>query len=103
MFQWQYNDINSSATGKIPSWFYRNKTTIKYSYYNFEPYVAYEIFYHYANPQGDGFTRSRSFAGVTYTLDQRSSIELYYAIEQNFNFGTPMNRYITGIGYNIVL
>lgn len=101
MFQWQYNDINSSENGRIPSWYYRNKIMIKYSYYNFEPFIASEIFYHFANPQGNGFTRNRSFAGITYLLDQRSSVELYYAIEQNFNSGAPLNRYIMGIGYNM--
>jgi|ERR1035437_1203341 hypothetical protein len=104
MFQGQYTDIYSSPTGKIPIGVYRNKTMIKYSYYNFEPYIAHEIFYYLASPLGEtGFARTRSFGGVTYTLDQSNSVELYYAIERDFNFNTTYNLYIIGIGYNIIL
>lgn len=101
MLQPQYNDVYDSPTGFIPNWFWRNKFTLKADYYNFTPYLAYEIYYQFWNPNPiqNTFTRNRYFAGVSYPLNSRNIVELYYCIEQNFNIGRDLNKYVIGIGY----
>jgi hypothetical protein len=102
MVQWQYDDIYSSEKGVVPNWFFRNKLTAKADYYRFTPYVAFESFYHFADPEGNSFNRLRYFAGVFIpVINPRNSIEFYYLIEQNLDATPRLIRYIIGIGYEL--
>jgi hypothetical protein len=108
MAQVQYSDIYSSKFGMIPDYKLRNKTMLKYnnnSRYTY--YIALEIYYKINNtyyksdyPQGNRLDRIRYFVGAFYELNKRSSIELYYLYENNFNSNNPPKNFVIGIGYS---
>jgi len=58
MWQEQFTDVNSSETGRVPYWLYRDKITVKYEWYNYTPYFAYESYYRFLNPSGNNFVRN---------------------------------------------
>ncbi len=104
MVQPQYNNIYSSENGMIPGWFWRNKLTVKANYYKYIPYAAFEMYYQFANPSGNGFVRNRYFIGTGIPISPRSIFEIYYAIEQNYNQRSVwINKYVVGIGYELTL
>ncbi len=112
MIQWQVKDVRSSSSGKIPQYYLRGKTTIKYErHFKFQPYIANELYYFLtqldARPAYH-FNRSRYFAGLYYHPDKVNELEFYYLFENNFNLTkgsssttpiNPQNNWIIGIGY----
>lgn len=106
MFQQQVQDIYSSERGRYPENLFRSKTTLKYSFPyfpldRFSPYFAWETYYHIDNNDkyGPGFVRNRYFIGSYYNFNKRTSIELYYLFEKNFNINNAPTNYIYGIGF----
>jgi hypothetical protein len=101
MFQSQYGDINKSAIWNIPSYYLRNKITIKYKHRRYIPYVAAELYYHdnYNQYNGMQSDRMRYYAGCFYELNKLNQIELYYLIEPHYNIPASFTNYIIGVGY----
>jgi hypothetical protein len=100
MVQGQVKDYNSSKKGYIPNWYYRNKLTLKYTLSRrITPYVASEIYYHFATNLGDEFDRVRYFAGFFYHIYSHSDLELYYMIQKQFQVFQPSTDYVIGLGY----
>ena len=102
MFQSQYNGINRSATWNIPSYYLRQKVTVKYrAGLRYTPYVAAELYYHdnMNTTDGVGRDRMRYFMGVFYRLNTVHEIEFYYMIETHNNIPSPYQNYVLGFGY----
>ncbi|MBI3502732.1 MAG: DUF2490 domain-containing protein [Bacteroidetes bacterium] len=102
MFQNQYNDILRSPNWNIPSYYLRNKVTIKYNTKkDFIPYVAEEIYFQWNNsqPNGKETDRMRYYAGVFYEKDLINEFELYYLVEPHYHISQPFTNWIIGIGY----
>lgn len=102
MVQSQYNDINRSATWNIPTYYLRNKITIKYtSATHYVPYIAAELYYHdnYNQYDGVGNDRMRYYAGCFYELNKVDQLELYYLIEPHFNIPASFTNFIVGVGF----
>lgn len=103
MFLWQVKDYFSSATGRIPDYYLRNKITIKYEKnFRWQPYVASELYYRLQVPEAgftDHFNRQRFFAGVFYHPNLINELELYYMVERHFHEVNPATNWIIGLGY----
>ena len=99
-------DIYSSRKGKIPEDFLRFKTEVKYETGKFwTPYVSSEFRYQITAPRGKlpdynfGFHRVRNILGIEFKLNDKSTLNLYYVIQREFDIARPENIYITGIQY----
>ena len=112
MIQWQVQDVYSSATGKFPEYYFRNKVSITYEkQFRFQPYVAEEVYCYLNQPYVHWqykFNRVRYFAGIYYHPNMINEFEIYYLFENNFNQVNispnkvainPQNNYILGLGY----
>jgi hypothetical protein len=103
MFLWQVKDYFSSATGRIPDYYLRNKITIRWDKtFKFQPYAAAEIYYRTYGPNDSWqfhFNRIRYFAGVFYHPNLINEFEAYYLIEHHFNIIAPPTNWVIGLGY----
>ena len=105
-YQIEMQDIYSSRKGKIPEDFLRFKTEVKYETGKFwTPYVSSEFRYQITAPRGKlldynfGFHRVRNILGIEFKLNDKSTLNLYYVIQREFDIARPENIYITGIQY----
>lgn len=99
-----YRDIGTSEKWDIPASDWRNKLTLKFSYFRFSPYISFEPLYNFQNAKGnDGFKRNRYYAGCFYKLNRNNKVELYYMIQQYYNINRPRKDYVIGIGYELTL
>jgi hypothetical protein len=106
MLMAQVKDVKSSANGKVPDWYLRNKLTAKYSFnFYWSVYVAEELYWHVhtANDGAAHTNRVRYFAGMFFRPDKRSEFELYYLIEQHMNIANPNHNYVFGAGYTLTI
>ena len=99
MVQSQVQDIFSSETGKIPSYYFRNKMTVKYNLGRYCPYLAGELYNKLSLPIIENPDKFRCFAGCFYELDKSNEIELYYLLEKQINVNNPNTNFVAGIGF----
>ncbi len=101
MFQSQIKDVYSSKDGRVPVYYERNKFTLKYELTKrLQPYVAQELYYPLYQAKNKGFDRSRSFIGMFYKVNRRTTLELYGLYQYQLNAFNKTNRdYIYGLGY----
>jgi Protein of unknown function (DUF2490) len=106
MYQQEVNNVYSSEFGYIPDNYFRNKFTLehrfhKHPWYRIIPYIASEIYYHTDKDDSYGpqIDRIRYFAGGFYYFNKKTSLELYYLYENNFNINNPDKNYVMGIGF----
>jgi predicted porin len=97
----QYKDIYSRENGTVPSWYERNKLTVKYELNKrIDFYVSEELYLPFYQAKSKGLDRSRTLAGAMYNLDKRSVIELYFGFQRELNaFGPTHRDYIYGVSY----
>ncbi|MFL5765181.1 MAG: DUF2490 domain-containing protein [Bacteroidia bacterium] len=105
MFLWQVKDVRTSATGRYPEFYLRNKATIRWDKtFRVQPYVACEIYYHLNRIDANDFVfhynRVRYFAGVFYHPDKSNEFEAYYLLEHHFNESNPTTNWVIGLGYD---
>jgi hypothetical protein len=96
----QYNDINSSETGKVPVWTLRTKLTAKFDINkNYTPYVACEFYYLIDNAKeiDQLFSRSRYEAGLSYDFNRMHSLNPYVLYQHDMLI--DYNELIYGITY----
>ncbi len=103
IFQNQYNDINRTPNWKIPSYYLRNKVTVKYTLKHtpFILYAAEEYYYQISNTQLNGYEsdRMRFYLGIFFEKDLVNEFELYYLIEPHYHIYQPFTNWIVGVGY----
>ena len=100
--QEQQEDIHSSETGYIPSWYSRNKLTVKFDLgKKYTPYLSAEMFYRISSPNTKGSLtdKMRYTAGVAYEFNRVHAIDLFYLVQQDKNVYDPVTDYVAGIGY----
>jgi hypothetical protein len=100
----QVKDVYSSAAGKIPDYYLRNKFSVKYNFnYYWSVYAAEELYWHLISPAPANFphvNRMRYFLGGYYKVNDKNEFELYYLFEQHMNIINPNHNYVLGIGYS---
>ena len=106
--QAEERDIYSSKDGYVPEWYSRNKITLKYDTdKRYTPYFAIELRYQIRDPRDwesdKTWHRSRYCLGLDYKVNKKSTLGLYYLIQQEFNVVTPQDLYIVGLEYSISL
>ncbi len=106
--QAENRNIYSSAKGRYPEWFSRNKFKFEYDIDKpITPYVGVEFRYQFVNPRATEsdmqWSRNRYFFGLDYKRNDRHSFGIYYLIQQEYAISSPQDLYIIGIEYGISL
>jgi hypothetical protein len=105
MFQSKNNDSYfSDESINFRKNYYRNKLTLKANLTRkIQPYVAGELYYELNDPEGNDFSRSRTYAGVEYQLTKKSQLEFYYLMQKELHQRYPQTDHVIGIGYALYL
>ena len=106
--QAENRNVLSSANGRVPEWYSRNKFELKYDIDKpITPYVAIELRYQINNPRAlesnKMWSRNRYTLGLDYKRNDRNSFGLYYLIQQEYNVSAPQDLFIVGIEYALSL
>lgn len=106
--QAEERNIYSSANGRIPEWYSRNKFELKYDLDKpITPYIAVEFRYQINNPRAVEsnklWHRNRYTFGLDYKLNGKNSFGLYYLIQQEHNVSAPQNLFIVGLEYSFTI
>ena len=109
-YQIEVADFYTSRKGKLAEQFLRLKTDLKYQLTKkITPYISCEFRFQIRDPKGDGplydgeFHRIRNVVGAEYQVTKKSTIDLYYLIQSEFDISTPETIFILGIGYSLTL
>ncbi|MCE3280475.1 MAG: hypothetical protein K0S44_2666 [Bacteroidetes bacterium] len=103
--QREQRDVYNSENGQLAEWYSRNKITVKYDMDKpLKPYVAVELRYQIQNyrlvESDNTWHRARYIAGLDYKLNDKSTVGLYYLMQNEFNVKTPQSIYIVGVEYS---
>jgi hypothetical protein len=100
--QAQSQELQPDDYGVKPSYYERNKLTLKYELNkHVEAFVQSELYYPLYQAKGKGFDRSRSGAGLNYTLNKKTSFDFYFLYQHELNASRRTQRlFVYGIGYN---
>jgi hypothetical protein len=94
-----------SSLGKMPEIFLRNLFKISYKLNDkFSPYIGTELRWQLQNPKipwGNGFDRTRFFAGMDYTINEKLSAGAYFLLQKEWNVNDPQTLYIIGLEFGI--
>jgi hypothetical protein len=100
-FQGQYNKIYEISDSDEPSYYIRNKLTIKIDLdKNYIPFIYSEISTTLNNPGGNYLDMVKYCAGVEYRINRMQGIELFYLFQRQYNVENPVSDFIIGIEYN---
>ena len=98
--QEQFNDYNSSETGKMPVWTLRSKLALKADVdKNYFPYVSGEIYYLFDNAKEEDrlISRYRFETGFEYKFNRMHSINPFVLFQHTFS--AQFEQLIFGISY----
>jgi outer membrane protein assembly factor BamA len=99
-FQSQYTDVNSSATGHVPEYYWRNKLSLKYELEKkYTPYISLEMFLPVLTPQLSQPDGMRYTAGMEYAINKHATLDLYYMIQRAYNVNNPETDFVIGVGF----
>lgn len=103
-FQSQYADIFSSNEGKIPSYYSRNKFTVKLDFdKKVMPYFYTELYTPLNDPGSVYYLDNvRYCAGIEYKINLIHSLDIYYMLQREYHVNNPETDYIIGVGYNVI-
>lgn len=95
----------SSKLGKIPAWNYRHRLQVKYEYNKrVEPFASAEVNIQLYDARQMMFNNSanrlRYQIGTDVNFNSRSSISIYYMIQDEFNTEKEVDQYILGFEYS---
>ena len=98
-FQMQYRDFNRSETGRVPTWYFRQKLHFAYNTRSrFDPYLDGEVWY-LMSPAWCGFDNIRISAGVVTRITKNHSVDLGYIYQHELNLPNPETDHLLVIGY----
>jgi hypothetical protein len=98
-FQTQYKGFNTSETGRVPEWYFRQKVHLGYNTKSrFDPYLDGELWYR-LGPERSRFDNLRISAGVVIKITKTQSIDIGYIINKEFNAADPCTDYVIFLGY----
>ncbi len=103
--QTEVKDYFTSADGKLKEWFSRHKVGVKYDLnYKWNAAVSGEYRLQINDPRSPeynmGFHRQRYQAGVTYKINKKQDVGIYYLYQNEFNIQDLTDIYILGIEYS---
>jgi hypothetical protein len=103
-FQSQYKDMYSSEDGLVPSYYSRNKFTLKFDLdKKYTPYIYAELFIPIINSESNySIDNARYCAGFEYSFNRMHALDLFYMIQRQYHVSDPQTDYIVGIGYNLI-
>jgi hypothetical protein len=106
--QVEARDIYTSADGKMPEWYSRNKVGAKYDLgKRYTPFASAEFRYQLHDPRNiesdKTWHRDRFVLGAEYEINKRNTFSAYYLIQREFNVLSPQNLYIFGLEYTLTL
>jgi hypothetical protein len=95
----------TSKLGKIPAWNYRHRFQVKYEYNKrIEPFISAEVNFQLYDARqmmfNNAANRLRYQLGTDIKLNAKSSISIYYMIQDEFNTEKETDQYILGIEYS---
>jgi hypothetical protein len=102
--QEQFNDYNSSETGKIPVWVLRSKLSVKFDLdKKYTPYISGELFYLVDNAkEEDNFvSRYRYEVGINYDFNRVHSMNPFVLYQ--INPSSTFSELVYGITYTFTL
>ena len=95
----------ASDYGKVPEVFMRNLFKVSYKLNDrFSPYAGAELRWQLQNPRipyGDGFDRTRFFAGTDYEISKKQTAGAYFLLQKEWNVSDPQTLYILGLEYSL--
>lgn len=100
--QQQYNNINSSELGKIPTWVWRSKLTARFDLKKkYTPYIAGEVYYiiDNARERDQIISRIRYETGFDYRFNRVQSVNPFALFQ--YSPSTKINELIYGIAYSM--
>lgn len=102
MVQMRFKNIYISENGTVPTYYERNKLTVKYDINKrFETYVSEELYLPFDQARNKGLSRSRSTIGLIYNITKKINVEAFFIYQHELNAFNRTNRdYIYGIGYS---
>ncbi len=106
--QTQVRDYFSSADGRIPESYWRNKFDFKFDINKpITPYIGAEFRYQFPNMRlkeaNNEFNRGRYYAGFNYKISDKYSCGAYYLYQREFNINNPERDHVYGIEFGISL
>lgn len=103
--QYGVDDLTSSIYSTDNNLIHRNSFDIKYKWFGkpFTPGLGFELYTHLNHPQGTIVNQLRAKAGVTYKINKKSDLELYYLFDNEFNIAYPTSSHILGLSYSFGL
>lgn len=103
--QSEIRQFNSSETGRIPLWNWRNKFEIKYDFEELTPYAGTEWFLQLKDPGDPEYNRTltqyRVFAGIDYKINDKNSFGVYGLLDREINVSNPLTSWILGLQYSV--
>lgn len=95
----------ASSLGKMPEVYLRNLFKFGYKLNDhFSPYVGTELRWQLQNPRlpwGNGFDRTRFFAGTDYSINKTMTAGAYFLYQKEWNREDPQSLYIIGLEFGI--
>ena len=106
--QVEERDIYTSANGRLPEWYSRNKFGAKYDLGGrYTPFASLELRYQFHDPRNiesdKTWHRDRYVLGAEYKINNKNSFSAYYLIQREYNVISPQILYIVGLEYSILL
>jgi hypothetical protein len=99
-FQSQLTDFYTSADGKVPEYYSRNKLTLKLDLdKKYRPYLCSEMFTPLSKNARIILDNARYCAGIEYEFNRMHAVDVFYLIQKEYNVNDPRIDFITGIGY----
>lgn len=94
-----------SDLGNMPEIYLRNLFKIGYKLNDhFTPYLGAELRWQFQNPRlpwGNGFDRTRFFAGTDYEINKKMTAGAYFLYQKEWNVNDPQTLYIIGLEFGI--
>jgi len=89
---------------QIAETYLRNKLRVLFNTKKaIDPFIGTEFYYHIFHYRGSQFDKFRIRAGIDWSLNKKSSINLFYLYQKEIYVVDPLQNYIIGVGYNYVL
>jgi hypothetical protein len=103
-YQSQFTDVNKSDNWRVPEDYLRAKIAFKFETpYKWKPYFSSETFYHLNDPDGVLFRDYRLAAGIDYSINKKTGVNLGYLIDKEVNVSNPWTNYVITLGLNLEL
>jgi hypothetical protein len=83
----------------------RNSVTVQYKWFGkpITPEAGLELYCHLNHPGGAIVNKLRTKAGVTYRVNKKTDVQVYYYFDNEFNVAYPTDSHILGLSCSFSL